>query len=217
MSVEDGPFDQLSELSKVEATASSQANGLRRADDQQATKQQLQEYLDLNEADVERVSLFKAKDLPEQYQSQREFLRDERLDGITVAVVPDDLWVKGSQPSESSAENRLILFKQSYFEAREDPDEIAWLCHELAHCQNFLDSGSSEEYHDKMRKPAFEDLQTEYTYPNNPVEKDAFTKQFQYLREQGKSREEVLAMLGGYYREEDLPFFNRLLDGVYDV
>jgi len=99
--------------------------GLEQAEDQKATKQHLREYLGLKEGDVERVSLLKAKNLPEQYQAQREALHDERLDGITIAVVPDDLWVKGSQPSESSAENQLILIKQSYFEAQENPDEIA--------------------------------------------------------------------------------------------
>ena len=189
--------------------------GLEQEGDQKVTKQHLQKYLGLKEGDVERVSLLKAKNLPEQYQSQREALHDERLDDITIAVVPDDLWVKGSQPSESSAENQLILIKQSYFEAQENPDEIAWLCHELAHCQNFLDSESPEEYQGNMQKFAFEDLKTEYTYPNNPVEQYTFTKQFQYLKEQGKSREEVLAMLGEHYEEEDFPFFNRLLDSVY--
>ena len=189
--------------------------GLEQANDQKATKQHLQEYLDLKEGDVERVSLLKAKNLPEQYQSQREALHDERLDGVTIAVIPDDLWVKGSQPSESSAENQLILIKQNYFKTQENPDEIAWLCHELAHCQNFLDSESPEEYQGNMQRFAFEDLKTEYSYPNNPVEQFTFTKQFQYLKEQGKSREDVLAMLGEHYEEEDFPFFNRLLDGVY--
>ncbi|MBU0569715.1 hypothetical protein KKB40_02960 [Patescibacteria group bacterium] len=189
--------------------------GLEQAENQKATKQHLQEYLGLKESAVERVSLLKAKNLPEQYQAQREALHDERLDGITIAVVPDDLWVKGSQPSESSAENQLILIKQSYFEAQENPDEIAWLCHELAHCQNFLDSESPEEYQGNMQRFAFEDLKTEYTYPNNPVEQYTFTKQFQYLKAQGKSREDVLAMISEHYEEEDFPFFNRLLDGVY--
>lgn len=189
--------------------------GLEQAEDQKATKQHLQEYLGLKEGDVERVSLLKAKNLPEHYQIQREALHDERLDGVTIAVIPDDLWVKGSQPSESSAENQLILIKQSYFEAQENPDEIAWLCHELAHCQNFLDSESPEAYQGNMQKFAFEDLKAEYPYPNNPVEQYTFTKQFQFLKERGKSREDVLAMLGKYYHEEDFPFFNRLLDSVY--
>lgn len=189
--------------------------GLEQATEPRQLKQHLQEYLGLKEGAVERIGLLKAKELPKNYQAQREALHDERLDGVTVAVVPDDLWVKGSQPSESSAEKQLILIKQSYFEAQENPDEIAWLCHELAHCQNFLDSESPEEYQGNMQRFAFEDIKTEYTYPNNPVEQFTFTKQFQFLKEQGKSREDVLAMLGKYYHEEDFPFFNRLLDSVY--
>lgn len=189
--------------------------GLEQSPDQSGIKKHLQEYLGLKEGAVERIGLLKAKDLPKNYQAQREALHDERLGRVNIAVVPDDLWVKGSQPSESSAENQLILIKQSYFEAQENPDEIAWLCHELAHCQNFLDSKSPEEYQGNMQRFAFEDLKAEYPYPNNPVEQHTFTKQFQYLKEQGKSREDVLAMLGKYYHEEDFPFFNRLLDSVY--
>jgi hypothetical protein len=208
--VEEAKQQDEAKIAEIRASLS-----LERAKDQKATKQHLQEYLDLKESDIERVSLLKAKNLPEQYQAQREALHDERLDSITIAVVPDDLWVKGSQPSESSAENQLILIKQSYFEAQENPDEIAWLCHELAHCQNFLDSKSPEEYQGNMQKFAFEDIKTEYTYPNNSVEQFTFTKQFQYLKEQGKNREDILAMLGEHYEKEDFPFFNRLLDGVY--
>lgn len=189
--------------------------GLEQAPEQNGIKQHLQEYLGLKEGAVERIGLLKAKDLPKNYQAQREDLHDERLDGVTIAIVPDDLWVKGSQPSESSAEKQLILIKQSYFEVQKNPDEIAWLCHELAHCQNFLDSESPEEYQGNMQKFAFEDIKTEYTYPNNPVEQSTFTKQFQYLKEQGKSRKDVFAMLGKYYHEEDFLFFNRLLDSVY--
>lgn len=189
--------------------------GLEETLKQNKIKQHLQEYLGLKEGAIERIGLLKAKNLPKNYQSQYEALHDERLDGISIAVVPDDLWVKGSQPSESSAENQLILIKQSYFKSQKNPDEIAWLCHELAHCQNFLDSESPEAYQGNMQKFAFEDLKTGYTYPNNPVEQFTFTKQFQYLKEQGRSREEVLAMLGKYYHEEDFPFFNRVLDSVY--
>lgn len=101
--------------------------GLEQATEQEQIKQHLQEYLGLKEGAVEKIGLLKAKELPKNYQSQREALHDERLDGVTIAVVPDDLWVKGSQPSESSAKQQLILIKQSYFEAQENPDEIAWL------------------------------------------------------------------------------------------
>lgn len=190
--------------------------GLEQANATNDVKQHLQEYLDLKEGAIERIGLMKAKDLPKNYQSQREVFHDERLDGVTIAVIPDDLWMKGkNQPSESNAEKQLVLFKQSYFEAQDNPDEIAWLCHELAHCQKFLDSESPAEYEGNMEKFAFEDLKTEYSYPNNPVEQFTFTKQFEYLKEQGKNRNDVLKMLGQNYSEEDFPFFNRLLDSVY--
>ncbi len=191
------------------------ALGLEQVEERKDLQEYLRGYLELKEGDVERIGLSKAKDLPKNYQGQREALNDERLDKVTIAVVPDNLWVKGSQPSESHAEKQLILVKQSYFEAQENPDEIAWMLHELAHCQNFLDSESDEAYQKGAQTLAFEDLKTEYSYPNNQVEQSTFTKQFQYLKKQGKSREDVLAMLGKYYDKEDFPFFNRLLDGVY--
>ncbi len=186
-----------------------------RVTERENIKKYLHEYLGFNEGDIEKIKLLEAMDLPQNYQAQREALHDERLDRVTIAIVPDALWIKGSQPSESNAEKQLILIKESYFEARENPDEIAWMCHELAHCQNLLEAESPEEYQDNMRKFAFDDLKLEHPYPNNPVELHAFTKQFQYLKEQGKSREGILTMLGEYYGEQDFPFFNRLLDGVY--
>ncbi len=179
------------------------------------TQQHLQECLNLKEGIAEKISLFKASNLPKNYQAQRDILHDKRLKNVNIAVVPDNLWTKGNQPSESSAEKQLILIKQSYFETQNNPDEIAWLCHELAHCQNFLDSKSPEEYQANMRKVAFKDLKTEYTYPNNQVEQFAFSKQFQYLKKQGKSRDDILLMLSKHYQEEDFSFFDRLLDSIY--
>lgn len=217
------PTDQQPKLPKVEITVKSpndDSEGLAyrdlKVEEETARKrdQYLQEYLGIEQKEVRRIELLKAKNLPEHYQSQRETFSDKRLEDITIAVVPDDLWTK-SQPSESNAERQLILVKQSYFEARENPDESAWLSHELAHCQNFLDSESAEVYQKNMQTFAFEDLKTEYPYPNNPVEQFTFTKQFQYLKKQGKSREDVLTMLSRYYHEEDFPFFNKLLDSVY--
>ncbi|EKE15953.1 MAG: hypothetical protein ACD_11C00070G0006 [uncultured bacterium] len=190
--------------------------GLEQTDRTEDLRQHLREQLDLKEGDVERIGLISVKELPKNYQTQREALHDARLDDVTIAVIPDDLWEKGSQPSESSAERQLISIKQSYFEAQENPDEIAWLLHELAHCQNFLDSESAEEYQKKMQTFAFEDLKTEYSYPNNPVEQYTFSKQLQFLKEQGRSREDILKMLSEYYKKKDFPFFNRLLDSVYD-
>ena len=178
-------------------------------------RQYFHDYLKLKEGEVEKIELIKAKDLPKNYQKQKEALNDERLDNITIAVIPDNLWVKGKQPSESEAEKQLISIKQSYFEAPENPDEIAWMIHELAHCQNFLDSNNSEDYGKNRQKLAFKDLETKNTYPNNLVEQDTFTKQFEFLKEQGKSRENIVEMISKYYQKEDLPFFDRLLDKVY--
>ena len=178
-------------------------------------QQYLKNYLELKDADIERLILLKVKDLPKNYQKQREALNDKRLDDINIAIIPDDLWVKGSQPSESDAENNIISIKQSYFETKENPDEIAWMVHELTHCQTFLDSVTPEDYQKNMERFAFDDLKTEYSYPNNPVEQATFTKQFQFLKEEGKNREDIVKMISNYYHEEDLPFFNRILDGVY--
>lgn len=240
------PFDRQSELPK-------------QAPEQNEIEQHLEEYLELKEGATEKIELLKAKDLPKKYQAEREFFHDERLDKVTIAVVPDDLWTKKSQPSESSAEKQLILIKEGYFEKQENPDEIAWLCHELAHCQNFLDTESSKEYQKNMQKFVFEDI-AQYTtvrrkdleqelslierkggneqtinslrkildstdkniikrpvyYPNNPVEQHAFTSQFQFLKNQGKSREDILAMISKHYDKKDFPFFNRLLDSIYE-
>jgi len=198
------------ELFKIRASL-----GLEQAGATKDLKQYLQEYLELKDGDAEKIGLLKAKDLPQNYQSQREALDDKRLDNVTIAVVPDDLWVKGSQPSESSADKQMILIKQSYFEAQEKPDEIAWMIHELAHCQNFLDSATAEDYEKNMQKFAFTDLKIEYSYPNNPVEQYTFTKQFQFLKDQGKGREDIMEMLDEYYHKEDSSFFNRLLDDIY--
>lgn len=175
----------------------------------------LQKYLGLDEKDVEKIKFFKTKYLPNNYQAQRDDFHDPRLDEVTIAVVPDSFWVKGNQPSESSAEKQLILIKQSYFEAQTNPDEIAWMVHELAHCQYYLDSKTEQAYQTDMQTLAFEDLRTKHPYPNNLVEQYTFTKQFQHLKQQGKSREDILTMLSRYYSEEDRPFFDRLLDGVY--
>lgn len=180
-----------------------------------SAKKFLQDYLVVESKDVERIHLLHANDLSGHYATQRDFLNDKRLDSVTIAIVPDDLWVKGMQPSESSAEKQTVLIRQSYFEAQQNPDAIAWLCHELAHCEHFLNSESSEAYEKAMQQIAFSDINTGYTYPNNLVEQFTFTKQFEYLKAQGKSRDEISTMLSAYYSEIDVPFFNKLLDIIY--
>ena len=164
----------------------------------------LHEYLDLNEGDVDRITLLNAINLPENYQKQFKFLNDKRLDDVIIAVVPDNLWKKGRATSESDAEKKLILIKKSSYETQENPDETAWMVHELAHCQKFFDLKSAEEYYKNLE-----------TYPDNPVEEYTFTKQFEFLKEHGKSRESIVGLLEKLYHEEDFPFFNRLMDRVF--
>jgi len=178
--------------------------------------QYLKEYLDLENKNIERIKLLEAKNLPKHYQEQYEALEDNRLEHVTVALVPDDLWIKGGQPSESHAEKQLILIKESYYESLNNPDEAAWTCHELAHCKYFLDSGSPEEYQQNMQIPAFENIKTGHTYPNNKVEEYTFREQFKFLKKEGKTKEKILNMLKIYYKNSsDFLFFNRILDQVY--
>lgn len=176
----------------------------------------LQENLNLTEQNVKRINLLKTKELQGIYKSQLDFLNDSRLKDINIAIVPDDLWIKWNQPSESSAENQLILFRQSYFESINNTDDIAWLTHELTHCQRLFDSKDTDEYQQDMQTFAFSNLESKYPYPNNLVEQVTFSKQFHYLKEQGKNRNDILILLSDYYSEEDMPFFNRLLDTIYN-
>lgn len=175
----------------------------------------LKSFLKLKDGDAEKIESLKARDLLGDYKKQLEFVNDKRLDNVNIVIIPDDLWIKGKQPSESDAENNIILIKQSYFKAEKKPDEIAWMTHELGHCQVFLDSKDSEDYQKKMEEFAFTDIETEYSYPNNLVEKVAFTKQFQFLKEQGKSRESIIEMIKKYYQEEDMAFFDKVLNSVF--
>lgn len=108
-------------------------------------KEHLTEYYGINNSAIlERLQYIEAINLPSQYQESFDFLEDERLSGTMVIIVPDELWVKGDQPSESSAENDIILFKQSYFESS---DNIGWMVHELAHCQKY--KNTTEAYEDE--------------------------------------------------------------------
>lgn len=174
----------------------------------ESLSQYLQRYFQTDE--VVRILLIKTSDLEGTYRAQLEFLSDARLENITVGVVPDDLWKKGTQPSESDAERQLILVKQSYFEAPENTDEIAWICHELAHCQYFFECGSAEKYAQDMQSAAFPEIGL-VPYPNNLVERHAFAQQFEYLKRQGKTKDDILKLLQTYYDRKDFDFFNRLL------
>jgi len=175
----------------------------------------LEEILGLKGNDIERAKILKAKSLPENYQKQVEFFNNKSLEGVNIAVIPDDLWIKGQQPTESIAEKNLILIKESYFQEEETENQNAWIAHELAHCENFLNSDSEEEYHNKMKQEAFGDLDSEFTYPNNLVEEETFTKQFQYLKGEGKNKDDIWKMVKDYYEEEDYPFFEKIVEKVY--
>lgn len=150
------------------------------------------------------TEFIKAANLPPQYQKGYDFINDPRLADITIGIVPDEEWEKGDQPSESHAEQGLILFKQSYYEGN---DDIGWMVHELSHCQRY------------KNEPDVYKKDSGNTYPDNKVEAFAFLQQFKYLKEQGKTREEITEMLigeHGDYDETDMPFLNRLLDEVFN-
>lgn len=163
------------------------------------------------ECEIEKVQFIEAINLPSHYQKAYDFVNDHKLAGIMIAVVPDDMWGKGDQPSESSAENGLILFKASYFGGN---DDIGWMVHELSHCQRYQNEPIA--YDRDLGTYAFDDLKSKNPYPNNKVEAFTFLQQFKYLREEGKTRENIREMLKADYDEEkDFPFFEKLLDQVF--
>ena len=105
----------------------------------------------------------------------------------------------------------LILFNEDYFKGK---DRIAWMVHELAHCLSFKDS--SEDYQQRSRDLAYQDLESQYSYPNNQVERYAFKKQFEYLKRNGVNKEEILTILKEEYKDpEDFKFFERVLGEVF--
>ncbi len=163
---------------------------------------------------VDKIQFIEAINLPGKYKKAYDFLHDERLAGTMIAIVPDDAWGTKGEPSESVAQHDLILFKASYFNGN---DNIGWMAHELGHCQRFKDK--PKEYDKDMGVYAFDDIQSQVTYPNNKVEAHAFLRQFQYLKKSGKKIEEILTMLKKDYSgdtgENDFKFFNKLLDQVY--
>ncbi len=175
----------------------------------------LSAYLELkSDADAESLRFETAGSLTGEYADQYRFLGDPRLAETTVVVVPDRLWVKGSQPSESSAERDMILIREGYMHdpSRKEQDEVAWMTHELAHIQRGKDVG--EKYAAESEEKAFGDLDIG-TYPNNKVEEHAFGRQFAYLRVKGVPRAKVVELLRGEYGPEDFAFLDRLLDRAY--
>lgn len=177
-------------------------------------KKFLSEYFkdkDIDPAEAENISLINIENLPPQYKEQIDLLRDPRLSSTLVAVVPEKIWVKSKQPSESNAENDLVLFRADYLGSK---DEIAWMFHELAHCLRFKDA--PEQYQADSQTPAFDDVKSEYLYPNNKVEEYAFRRQFEFLKQKGLSREQIIEKLKADYQEPtDFKFFDKLLDQLY--
>ncbi len=176
-------------------------------------KKFLHEYFkdkDIDPAEVENISLINIENLPSQYKEQIDLLRDDRLSSTLVAVVPEKIWSK-SQPSESNAENDLVLFRADYLESK---DDTAWMTHELAHCLRFKDA--PEQYKADSQTLAFDDVKSEYLYPNNKVEEYAFRRQFEFLKQKGLSREQIIEKLKADYQEPtDFKFFDKLLDQIY--
>ncbi|MFH1046698.1 MAG: hypothetical protein V1738_00180 [Patescibacteria group bacterium] len=182
------------------------------AEKRAAIKRYVQEYLGLENEAADAVELIGPESFPELYRKQFEFLNDERLKKIQLGIVPTESWHKGKQPSESHADRGLVLFSEDYFQGE---DKSAWLAHELSHCAKFEDEKGSEGYQRASETPAFEDLAGEVPYPNNQVEQYAFSRQFEYLKQQGVEREEIRRMLEEHYEEVDMPFFERLLERAY--
>lgn len=178
----------------------------------------LTQYLELQPGqNAETIRFENAAGLEGEYADQSRFLKDERLAGVEIAVVPDGLWAKGASPSESHADRGLILMKEGYFHdpQKKIQDETAWMTHELAHCQQFMDRGP-EGYAQASEAVVFNDLGPE-KYPNNQVEEQTFTRQFEYLKAAGIDREQVTGMLEEHYGSEQFRFLDRILDRVYSV
>lgn len=166
---------------------------------------------DIDPAEAENIPLINIENLPPQYKEQIDLLGDPRLSSTLVAVVPEKIWTKSEQPSESNAENDLVLFRADYLA---DKDNAAWMTHELAHCLRFKDA--PEQYQIDSQTPAFDDVKSKYLYPNNKVEEYAFRRQFEFLKQKGLSREQIIEKLKADYQEPtEFKFFDKLLDQVY--
>ncbi len=197
------------------AEAKPEAREAARAERVAELRRHLAAYLELkSDADAESLRFETAGGLTGDYAEQFKFMNDPRLAETMIAVVPDRLWVKGSQPSESSAERDLILVREGYLKdpAKEHQDEVAWMTHELGHIQRGKDAG--ERYAAESEEKAFDDIETG-TYPNNKVEEHAFGRQFAYLRSKGVPRERVAELLKDEYGPEDFRFLDKLLDRTY--
>lgn len=176
-------------------------------------KNYFQQHLNLSKEELDSIRILEMKKLPYAYFHQFALFADARLDSVRVAIIPDKLWQKGDQVSESSAGNSLISIKESYFSKQENPDELGWFTHELGHCQKYFDAPN--QYEQQSQEPAFPEIKGESTYPNNQVELHAFTRQFEYLKGNGKKKDEVWAHLQQEYPKWAWKFLQKVLDRVY--
>lgn len=198
----------------------SRSEGERREQERTARIAELREhltkYLELRpDQSAESLRFERAADLGGEYGEQYRFLGDERLADMEIVVVPDELWVKGSQPSESSASKGMILIREGYYRdpKKEFQDETAWMTHELSHLQQSLDRGL-EGYEQAQATAAFADIGVDI-YPNNQVEEYTFQRQFEYLKTKGVGRDQAAALLQNEYAPDDFKFLNKILDKVY--
>ncbi|MFZ1627037.1 MAG: hypothetical protein WAT81_04510 [Candidatus Moraniibacteriota bacterium] len=163
------------------------------------------------------IKLLRGDELPTFFKRQFEFFQNQELATVVVAVVPDTLWNK-SQPTESDAENGVILVSQRYFALADGEDrkedevwqtELGWLSHEYGHCEKYL--LDKEQYAKQAELQAYPDIAVA-VYPNNQNEVHAFRRQFAWLRSQGKTEEEILDVLKKEYAPEETVFFKRVME-----
>ncbi len=174
------------------------------------TREFLKGYLSSeNPEDIENIALIEGEKLPLQFEEQTKFLNDPRVSDTIIALIPEKLWRK-SQPSESNAENDLILFRENYWDKN---DDIAWMTHELAHCLRYKDN--PVKYKKDSETFAYSDIQSKYAYPNNKVEDFTFEKQFQFLKQKGLNRQQIREMLMKNYDENEMQFLNTVIDKVF--
>jgi len=176
----------------------------------------------LTDQEIDRIKLVNASNLPGEYKEQFKSMNDPRLGDVMIAIVPADLWKRRgkSQPSESEASRDLVLFDESYFNKG---DKVSWMSHELGHCLYWKNNPLPAEYQKDSITFSYKDIKSKEPYPNNKVEHMAFQKQFEYLKQNGKTKQEISKMMEELkdpkgtpeYSAEDMKFFNKLLDDIF--
>lgn len=168
----------------------------------------LKEYLGLDFN--EKIELINLDSLTPEQKKQLDCFNQDELAWVKIGIVPEKNWHKGSQPSESDAKRGIILFNEEYFKEK---DTVAWLTHELAHCAR--NNRKPEAYQEDSITKFYNDIEENNTYPNNKVEKEAFTKQFQYLKNSGLAKEDIITEMEKYYDEHGMKFLNKVLEEIF--